>query len=58
MIDDYHNIKRIIKIGWVDMEKGEVEVCLICPYTTVEEFTTVLCGMMVEFIDLNIFVKT
>ena len=40
------------------MEKGEVEVCLICPYTTVKDFAILLCGMMVEFIDLNIFVKT
>ena len=40
------------------MEKCEVEVCLIFPYSSVEEFTTVLCGMMIESIDLNIFVKT
>ena len=58
MIDDYYNIKRIIEIGSVVMEKGEVEVCHIFPYSTVEVFTILLSGMMVECIDLNIFVKT
>ena len=56
MIDDHYNIKRIIKIGSVVMEKGQVEVMRNRLIPLVEDFTILLYGVVVDIIVENNFV--